>query len=201
MLIMSKNSEAVKKWRIRSKERIIEAFGGACCICGYNKSATALALHHLDPSKKGFAISSKRANPLEWPKIVQELRKCVLLCQNCHAEFHSGDVFIPNDAAKFNEMFSDYKVFELSLKQLYTPCSVCGKAKPAQQKNCSYACAGKSLYRVNWDSIDLVEELKTKSILKLAEKLGCSDGAIHKRLRKLGLKHLVVRFQNRPKIN
>jgi len=34
----------------------------------------------------------------------------------------------------------------------------------------------------------LNEELKTKSIVKLAEELGCSDGAIHKRLKKIGLK-------------
>ena len=42
--------------------------------------------------------------------------------------------------------------------------------------------------QVDWDNIDLKKELESKSIVKLSEELGCSDGAIHKRLKKLGLK-------------
>jgi len=34
----------------------------------------------------------------------------------------------------------------------------------------------------------LIKELKTKSVVQLSEELGCSDAAIHKRLKKLGLK-------------
>lgn len=49
---MSIKSEYVKKWRKTAKLRIIEAMGGECCICGYKKCPEALALHHLDPSKK-----------------------------------------------------------------------------------------------------------------------------------------------------
>lgn len=42
----------VKKWRYRAKYRVVQAFGGCCGICGYNKCIFALEFHHLDLSKK-----------------------------------------------------------------------------------------------------------------------------------------------------
>lgn len=183
---MSYQSESVKRWRKRTKERIIQAMGEKCCLCGYNKCQSALALHHLDPSEKDFSFGAIRANAKNWETIIKELRKCVLVCHVCHSEIHEGISQVPHDAPKFNENFADYKKFEYEAS--LTPCPVCGKMKAPYLKNCSRACVGKSKYRVPWDSIDLVKELKSKSVLQLAHELGCSDGAIHKRLRKLGLK-------------
>src|ERR1700688_4794367 len=100
---MSKQSEKVKRWRKRCKERIIEAMGGQCCVCGYNRCQWALALHHLDPAQKDFGLGTIRANAKSWASIVEELRKCVLVCNNCHAEIHEGMVVVPNDAPRFNE--------------------------------------------------------------------------------------------------
>jgi hypothetical protein len=185
---MSKNSEKVKTWRRRTKSRIVEAMGGACCICGYNKCTSALALHHLDPSKKDFALSSLRANPKRWQTVVAELEKCILVCHNCHNEIHEGMTSIPNDVTMFNKKYADYSLIEKSSEDILTPCSVCGKLKAAYLKTCSRECSGKSQYKVDWDSIDLEKELKSKSIIELADELGCSDGAIHKRLKKIGLK-------------
>jgi predicted molibdopterin-dependent oxidoreductase YjgC len=105
---MSISSEKVKRWRKSSKERIIKSFGGECCVCGYNKCTGALALHHLDPSKKELKFGAIRANPVAWPKIVIELRKCVMLCHNCHMEHHYGDLIIPVDAQRFDESFAVY---------------------------------------------------------------------------------------------
>ena len=62
--------------------------GGKCIVCGYNKYAGSLDFHHLDPSKKEFAISSLRA--YKWENVKPELDKCVVLCKNCHGEFHGG---------------------------------------------------------------------------------------------------------------
>jgi len=36
--IMSKKSEHVKNWRKNCKERIIQAMGGKCCVCGYDSN-------------------------------------------------------------------------------------------------------------------------------------------------------------------
>jgi hypothetical protein len=87
---MSKNSEAVKKWRHKCKLRIVESMGGKCQCCGYDKCTQALDLHHLDPTEKEMGLGGIRANPKSWESIVQELRKCVLLCNRCHQEVHAG---------------------------------------------------------------------------------------------------------------
>jgi len=189
---MSKQSESVKRWRFNCKERIVVAMGGACCICGYNKCQSALALHHLDPNEKDFSFGAIRANPKNWLALVVELRKCILLCNNCHSEIHAGMTIIPVDAPRFDESFVSYKRIEEIVKEkettTLTPCLICTKLKPNYLINCSLECAGKAKRKVDWDSIDLVGELKIKSIVALAEELNCSDAAIHKRLKKLGLK-------------
>lgn len=184
---MSKRSEAVKIWRRACKERIIVAMGGACCICGYNKCQAALVLHHLDPNKKDYTISSIRANPKSWILIIEELRKCVLLCSNCHAEIHDKITILPTNYPAFSESFLDYKDIEAAYSN-QTTCKVCDKKIPSHQKTCSRKCAAVLRYKIDWDSVDFEKELKVKSIIGLAEELGVSDGAIHKRLKKLGLK-------------
>lgn len=164
---MSLRSEAVKRWRKKCKERIILAMGGACCICGYNKCTSALVLHHLDPAKKEFSLGAIRANPKNWDLIVKELKKCILLCHNCHSEIHEKLISIPINIASFNDLYLNFK---------------------KDSDKCSKKSTTKSPVKINWDSVDLKQEIKTKSIVKIAEELGCSDAAVHKRLRKLGLK-------------
>jgi hypothetical protein len=108
---MSVGSERVKKWREQTKQRMISSMGGSCVICGYNKCQSALAFHHLDPNEKEFRLGSVRGNPISWSRIVEELRKCVLLCHNCHQEFHEGLVKLPTNVPKFDERFVNYREF------------------------------------------------------------------------------------------
>ena len=182
---MSKQSEKVKKWRKTCKTRIIKAMGGKCCICAYDRCSASLALHHLDPSKKDFGFGAIRANCKNWSALVVELRKCVLICNNCHGEVHANMTTIPNNAPKFNEDFADYKTFERELIENLNPCPVCKGPKSIHLINCSPECAHKAKRKINWDAIDLIEELKTKSIVALADELNCSDMAVRKRLKKL----------------
>ena len=181
---MSKNSEAVKKWRKATKDRIIESMGGCCQICGYDKCTRSLGLHHLDPNEKELSFGSIRSSSKAWPKIVTELKKCILVCNNCHGEIHEGITNIPDEYEKFNEDYESYKI----PKQIKTnSCPICGKEKYEHLITCSKECAGKRSYKVNWDEIDLKEELKNSNFTKLAEKLGCSNVAVRKRAKKLGL--------------
>jgi len=182
---MTINSEKVKAWRKRTKNRIICAMGYKCCICGYNKCQSALVLHHIDPSQKEFSFGAIRANSKSWAKIVIELRKCILLCHNCHSEIHEGLIFIPNDVPLFNEEFVSY---DKDLKPKYDKCPICKKNKKIKLKYCSRLCTYKSFWKIDWDSINLQIELQKKTVSQLARDLGCSDNAIYKRLRKLGLK-------------
>lgn len=67
--------------------KIKERQGGKCIKCGYDKCIKALEFHHLDPSKKDFTISNDHFKLLD---AVNESKKCVLICSNCHKELHDN---------------------------------------------------------------------------------------------------------------
>ena len=80
-------NDAVSEARRRRKKKLVELAGGACTKCGYNKSVAALQFHHIDPSEKEFGIAASGVTrSLEEQK--EEIKKCILLCANCHAEIH-----------------------------------------------------------------------------------------------------------------
>jgi len=135
---MSKSSEAVKKWRKATKQRIIDAMGKQCQCCGYNRCNECLDLHHLDPNEKELSFGAIRANPIAWSKIVEELRKCILVCRNCHGEIHNNNLPIPNNYCKFDESYSEYKIVS---EELASKCPKCGDQKLTIHKFCSQNCA------------------------------------------------------------
>ena len=74
-------------------------------------------------------------------------------------------------------------------KIILTKSCSCGKEiTNLNRKFCSELCYRKSTRKIDWDSINLEEEIKTKSILSLAKELGVSDNAIHKMLKRMGIK-------------
>ena len=158
--------------------------GKGCAVCGYNKCQSSLALHHLDPSQKEMSFGSIRANPKNWDKIVLELKKCILVCHNCHNEIHEGITKIPREYVAFDEAKYGNYIKSLNISQ----CPICDKDKNINLKYCSKDCAARARYVIDWDAIDLKKELKSKSILALSKELGCSDKTIHKRLKKLCIK-------------
>ena len=89
-LYRAKRSKHVKTWRANTKRKIVELLGGECRVCGYSKCYSALHTHHVDPSTKEYKISRMRERPQSWAKIEAEIKKCILLCANCHAEAHEG---------------------------------------------------------------------------------------------------------------
>jgi predicted RNA-binding Zn-ribbon protein involved in translation (DUF1610 family) len=73
----------------RVENIIIEVAGSySCNICGYNKCTNALEFHHIDPSKKEYLISDLKTCSKEI--LVEELKKCIIVCSNCHREIHYG---------------------------------------------------------------------------------------------------------------
>lgn len=73
------------------KLELLKLAGGKCCICGYDKCSSALEFHHINPQDKDFSISTfmiRSKGTLELA--LGEIKKCVLLCSNCHREFHAG---------------------------------------------------------------------------------------------------------------
>ena len=72
----------------KRKLELINRLGGKCLQCGYCKNLSALSFHHLDPSKKSFALDSRKLSNCTMEKIEEEFKKCTLLCLNCHSELH-----------------------------------------------------------------------------------------------------------------
>ena len=63
-----------------------------CQICGYNKCYQALEFHHINPKEKEFNIAQmlRQSSILNENIIKEELKKCILVCSNCHREIHAG---------------------------------------------------------------------------------------------------------------
>ena len=55
-----------------------------CSICGYKKCAQALVFHHKNPKEKDFNIGQFKTYSRK--RVMAEINKCVLICQNCHME-------------------------------------------------------------------------------------------------------------------
>lgn len=82
--------ERVIKWKKDNRLKAINYLGGKCIICGYNKCIAVLSFHHRDPSIKKFNINN--ATSKSWKTIKEEIKKCDLLCANCHMELHYGEL-------------------------------------------------------------------------------------------------------------
>lgn len=58
-----------------------------CQKCGDSRFYV-LDFHHKDPTQKDFTISRMTSNNNHMDVIEAEIDKCVVLCANCHREFH-----------------------------------------------------------------------------------------------------------------
>jgi hypothetical protein len=184
---MKQSSERVITYRHEFKNRIVASLGGKCVICGYNKCYSSLITHHIDPSIKEFTLGSAMKTVMKWEFAVTELRKCVLLCNNCHGELHAGMASLPPNYQRFIEEFADY---EFSSRKKKSDKCFCGIQKNPDKQFCSSECFAVAREKTSllWASVDLEEELKTMSVCDLARKIGCTDIMIHKRLKALGIK-------------
>ena len=107
--------------RYAKKFKAITILGGKCEFCGEN-NFFKLEFHHLDSEKKEFNLNEIRGG--RWSIIESEIKKCSLLCRNCHNEFHYNDN-IKNRNNTNKKTFFDYKnIFK---------CEICGYDK----SNCS----------------------------------------------------------------
>lgn len=90
--------------RLELKRRAVARMGGRCTLCGYDKCMRALEFHHRERENKQFSISTFiGAKAFEhgieevWAQVVEELKKCVLLCANCHREVEDGTTDLPSN--------------------------------------------------------------------------------------------------------
>lgn len=182
---MSQSSERVKSWRKATKQRMVAAMGGKCQCCGYDRCMESLDFHHVDPKQKEMALGSIRANPKAWGAIVNELRKCILICRNCHGEIHYTGKSLPESYAHFDERYADFT----NHQDFATPCLHCGRPKAPNRKHCSRSCSAAARYRtpIDWNQINLAEMIKIQSCRQIGDVLGCTGKAVGDHLKKEGI--------------
>jgi protein-arginine kinase activator protein McsA len=182
------SSQKVKDWRIRTKARIVEAMGGKCNICGYNRCEKALELHHINPKEKEFSLASIRGNPKSWDKIVVELKKCVLLCANCHREVEAKLVTLPETITSFDENYINYKPLPTVYKVVCSHCGNTFNAKETDRKFCSPSCVNLFNRKVDRPSREELKILiETTSWVNLGKQFGVSDNTVRKWARRYNL--------------
>lgn len=65
-----------------------------CQICRFRGHRSALDFHHRDRSTKKFLLGGNACGRA-WPLIKEELKKCAILCANCHRRVEFGDLTCP----------------------------------------------------------------------------------------------------------
>ena len=83
MILISRS----KQKRIDNWKQTFKFYGGRkCMICEIESDMPIYELHHHDQEGKESNISSIMHH--SWDKVQRELRKCILVCANCHRILH-----------------------------------------------------------------------------------------------------------------
>jgi hypothetical protein len=73
--------------RFRAKAAAIKYLGGKCKKCGWSGNQAAMQFHHKYSKEKDFTIGN--VGNKSWESLKIEMKKCILLCANCHMIEHS----------------------------------------------------------------------------------------------------------------
>ena len=184
-LYMSINSERVMKCTQNRKLVLMDIMGGKCALCGFDKFPEALEFHHVDPSTKEFVLSGSylsRALPTQY----SELRKCIMLCSNCHKGVHAGHYKVPeNWHSYFDEEKAQYYLNEQKPKEW--KCQRCGKPVYKGSTLC-VECNKISAQTINRPTRQELKNLiRTLSFISIGTKYNVSDNAIRKWCKSMGL--------------
>jgi transcription elongation factor Elf1 len=97
-LNMEKHVKRVYKNKV-SYRKVLQLYKESigCQICGYKKCHAALEFHHLDRDGKSHNISKLNSRSVSKDRLAEEIKKCILVCSNCHREIESGITFAPDD--------------------------------------------------------------------------------------------------------
>lgn len=163
-----------------TKERVVWVMGEKCQICGYDKCFKALELHHIDSSEKEKNISGNMLN-VAWDIMSLELKKCILLCANCHREVHDSSTY-PILNSSFNEernLLVSNLIKDIKTKKLFY-CKNCGILIDVNNKYCIEC--GMALKRkvIRPSREELKKLIREKTFVGIAKQYEVTDNAIRK---------------------
>jgi len=73
--------------RKKLKKEAVELLGGKCSKCEYKKCLAAIEFHHSYKNKEANIATLIKNDSRT--KLLKEVKKCILLCANCHREEHN----------------------------------------------------------------------------------------------------------------
>lgn len=159
------------------KIKLINAKGGKCKLCGYNKNYAALNFHHRNPREKLFGLDTRKCSNSSWASLMKEAEKCDILCFNCHMEHHYPHCSIEVLYPKYQH--------KISLPVIKV-CN-CGKIIEYRANMCN-KCFKLSIRKAERPSKEkLLELIKTLPFTKIAIIYGVTDNAIRKWCKFYGL--------------
>ena len=173
------SAKATSDYRRRRKLNLIKVLGGKCQICGFDAFPDALEFHHEDPNKKDYGIATKgTCRKLETD--LEEVKKCFLLCSNCHKGVHCGYYENPKEHI-FNELFAQELIEqrnELSVRH-DNYCINCGEKIDRGAVRC-VECARKErrIVKNRPTREELKQLIRTLPFTKIGEKYGVNGNSI-----------------------
>lgn len=90
---VNKNKKANRVWFAAYKRTL------ACTDCGENHPAT-LDFHHVIHDKNHRKVNDLVSDGHAKPRIMEEIKKCVVLCSNCHRKHHHEERIHKRNLAK-----------------------------------------------------------------------------------------------------
>ena len=172
-------SMKVMRSQRRKKIFAIESFGGKCELCGYNKCINALEFHHLNKEEKQYDPSYIIMR-WSWKRAYSELKKCILVCSNCHKEIHYN----------IREIKSILRVRVFLDKK----CVVCSnpfvvRTDKATQRYCSVICKTLDSRKVSRPTRKQLEKMLESKFpwTRIGKIYGVSDNAVRKWAKKYNL--------------
>lgn len=84
-------NDARKRRGLKRKLLLVSISGGSCNKCGYKKCLRSLCFHHVNPKEKSFTLDISNLYKKKLEVLLEEHKKCILLCQNCHAILHEEE--------------------------------------------------------------------------------------------------------------
>ena len=177
------NSENVVNFIKRRKANLRSVFHSKCCLCGFDEVQEALEFHHINPEEKEFSIGNGLNQTKALSAQLAEIKKCILVCSNCHRGIHANIYQIPNNW----EDFYDEEIAEQLLKDLeqvkthqINYCQRCGKEISYHATYCSQ-CFHLIQQKCDRPSREeLKEMIRTLPFTHIAQKYEVSDKAIVK---------------------
>jgi hypothetical protein len=166
------------------KQILLEAAGGKCMICGYDKVRQALEFHHLERSTKCFGLNVNEIKNRSWDDVLEEFKKCVLVCCRCHVEIEAGLISaIPLIEIDTTFITDVSYTKEPTLKSITKECQFCNKLfylKERTQRFCSKNCVVLFKESLRPSKEKLQQMIVDKTISEIGLIYGVSDGAVRK---------------------